>query len=468
MYCQNCGEKLENGAVFCVKCGNKIERDPIVSNSSKSGNNKSAANSPKLSMKKSVKICGVAVIAIILMLLVANKKTVISLNEYVTVDFSGYDSYGKAEVHFDDKAFIKDYGNTVKYHGSEDEVTAFYKPVEILKEKYITGELDSTERLSNGDTIEFIWDCDDEAAKKNYKSKLKYEDITFTVSGLTNVKKVDPFEEIEVTYLGISPKGNVSIQNNSTDEILKDLHFNAEPYDNLSNGSQITVSVSQYWGSDIVDYYLRNYGIALTQTEKEYTVDGLGYYVTALSEIPDDLIQKMKAQSEDTMKAYVANNWEKQQSLDEMTYLGNYLLTIKDSDSYSGNNNRLFLIYQIKGSVDYEEENIHKDYTYYYFTAFNNITILPDGTCSADLSHYDVPGENFRDKVQYSTWWLDYCEFYFKGYKDWDTLFSRCVTANIEQYNYESNVTDINKVQVDEDADAQQETDEETETETNE
>ena len=78
---------------------------------------------------------------------------------------------------------------------------------------------------------------------------------------------------------------------------------------------------------------------------------------------------------------------------------------------------------------------------YYTYGRFEDLIILKDGTCSVDLSKYKLPEGSAFSKNIYSgdIFWRG--KYYYVGFEDMDTMFHRCVTENMEKYEYESDVT---------------------------
>ena len=83
--------------------------------------------------------------------------------------------------------------------------------------------------------------------------KIKYSDETVDVSGLEKIKTFDPFENLTLTYSGISPNGTVAIS--YTGDVLDENEFYCDTDSGLSNGDVITV----YLNSDDMEYYVENY-----------------------------------------------------------------------------------------------------------------------------------------------------------------------------------------------------------------
>ena len=112
MFCRNCGTQLPEGATHCVQCGYAVEQENVKEIKSVSGvdvKEKIQKN------RKGLLVAGaVVVVALLVIVLFVTKKTTINLNDYVTIEFSGYDTLGKATYEFDEDAFCDDYEDKVK------------------------------------------------------------------------------------------------------------------------------------------------------------------------------------------------------------------------------------------------------------------------------------------------------------------------------------------------------------------
>lgn len=479
MFCEKCGAQLRDDARFCEKCGARIETgDPQPPQgfvqqpqqefwqnqqaaqfqqpqqtgafSGSTGNAGPAMGSPAGSGKKLPKgfpaVIGVAAAAVILVLvLIFTGKTRVNLNKYVTISCSGYDTVGRASFEFDYDSFIRDYQGKIKYknrNSLEDfdlsSQDAFVSPAEVLIETCVEGELDETAGLSNGDTVIFTWECKDELAEEMFGCRLKYKDIEYTVEDLEEVETFNPFENIKLVYSGVAPMGSVRVENQSDDEMIRNLDLSVTPCENLSNGDTITISID----ADNTDYLAETYGRVPSVTEQEYVVDGLGSYVTSLAELPAETLDQMKSQSEDVIRAEAARSWDEHVSIDDMAYLGSYLLTAK-SQEVSGAHNKIYMVYKIRAAEDYPEQEIYQGMRYYYYVSFHELVLFPDNTCSVDLGNYDTCGKSFDHRTEYGDGWFDYINVRYRGYENLDTLFNDCVTSEIDSYTYEDSVADI-------------------------
>lgn len=89
---------------------------------------------------------------------------------YLSVEFSGMSGEGTASWNFDSEGFAAACGEDVKDAAG--------------LAACVDGSLDKAEGLSNGDTVTFQWNCDDETAQQEHNAVLAPENAAFTVEGL--------------------------------------------------------------------------------------------------------------------------------------------------------------------------------------------------------------------------------------------------------------------------------------------
>lgn len=443
MFCRNCGTQLPEGATHCVQCGYAVEQENVKETKSVSGvdvKEKIQKN------RKGLLVAGaVVVVALLVIVLFVTKKTTINLNDYVTIEFSGYDTLGKATYEFDEDAFCDDYEDKVKMKKQkmDSELEELYSYLsddmdcEILLYSCVDGKLKDASGLSNGDTVVYTWDCNDELAKENFNVKFKYKDIEVKVEGLEKAKLVNPFESINIVYTGIAPNGSVQVEKNSNEPIIKNIYFEITPNSGLKNGDEVTVRVQN---AGDASYYVENYGVILAETEKTYTVEGLDCYVQGAAEISEDILEKMKKQAEDSFYAKTAK-WDERVSATKVSYIGNYFLKPKFNGGGSYNN-YIYLIYKI--DTTFENDMYSENVSFYYYVKFSNIMKLSDGSCSVDLSSYDTASEwnGFNHEFKWGEAWNEKVTLTYPGYESIDTMFNKLVTAVVSDYEYENNVVE--------------------------
>ena len=363
-------------------------------------------------------------------------KETVDVTADADISVSGYDGHGTATVSKGDWLMDteKKYGQGMSFTDLALLEEALYDAVEY--------NVSPSENLSNGDEVVLTIDVDN-SALENYDFKLEGGEKKITVSGLDEVETFDPFENVTVNFSGMSPNGEASI-NKSGSSAGIDLSYTLDKNSGLKNGDEVTVSVSVYDDMDIEEY-CESKGKAISATEKTFTVEGLASYAQSMTDIPEDMKSKMLAQAEDAIKAKCI--WDEYGTtgvLKSLEYLGDYYLTGKEGFDASPYN-KIYCVY--KGTVEFNALKRHGDgktkekgtasfYTYYYY---DDIIIMPDKTCSLDLSSGSLASYSYETDYGYDNGWFP--SFYsLHGKEDLDSMFNDCVTSQIEKYSYESTV----------------------------
>ncbi len=383
-----------------------------------------------------------AVIALVVIIFVFTRSTVIDLNDYVVVEFNGYDGYGTAVCSFDRDSFYADYSEIIEK--SEDMSALLYadyigyEDEQILYGLYIydTYSLDITENLSNGDKVTLSWeidDSDDNQVENYFNIKLKHSETTFKVENLSEVESVNIFDGINLIYTGASPVGTAILENNSTIENIADLpsdYFKLSKETGLSNGDVITVTLSE----EAVLGLEKNFGIKPTSLEQEYTVEGLGEYITQLSNVSDDLLSDLQDVSEKNIKEAVV---DKGSTVIALNYLGMYLFynTSYETQSIENHYTKLFVVYEVNIANDYED-----DFTFYTYVEFYDPIMSADGVVYVeDLEDHELCNHEFGHDT-YTTGIRLYGMYSkYNGYESLSEL-EKDLVANEGGYQYDENV----------------------------
>lgn len=93
--------------------------------------------------------------------------------------------------------------------------------------------------------------------------------------------------------------------------------------------------------------------------------------------------------------------------------------------------NYLYLIYKISATNPDPEETIE----YYYYVRYDNIMFLPDGTCSVDIDNCTTPMGGWFSPESFQVG-----NYTYSGYESLESLFNKCVTENIDSFNYTSSI----------------------------
>lgn len=463
MYCPNCGKDIGKNNI-CESCGTQI-----------SGIEKKIIKTHSIFKKTNVIIfVGVIFLALAVSFIVKNRKITVDLNEYVSVEFSGYDSVGKATVTFDQNAFQKDYEKKIRvnkkaykkylqeYLGMEylpdEELDSYIDSMDNWREflnSCIGGTLSKTSNLSNGDYVSYIWDCNEGDALELFKCKLKYTEVEFVVNSLKEPEIFNPFEEVTVSYEGIAPNGTVYVQNNSNAEEYRSISFSVNPSEGLNNGDEITV-IAKVTSSD--ENFIESYGKRIDSTEKIYVVEGLDSYITDTSDIPDAVLTMMEENADNVIAALVEKEIKNESyitgTVDSITYVGNYYLYKDSTTEHSGNDtiiqmyenqNRYYLLYKIDITEVLTikktgEEEIH-NISYYCDVSYPDLIIDANGNVDVDLSEYDISLDIYEyDTGRTQGIFATPLVFDFHGYKTIENFYEMCITPNLGEYSCEENI----------------------------
>ena len=178
------------------------------------------AEAQRLKRKRILWACVIGIIALLLIIAgVNNKNTTIDMNDYVTVEFEGTDGEGTASAVFDVDAFTQDYGDQIRFIGSDDSRENLEEPDDgdsdgaLFVANCINVEVDPAEDLSNGDTVTLSWDNDDDTASLYFHVAPDCEDQEFEVEGL---------DDAEDTTGMIFPDADVRLKDADLEGMSKD------------------------------------------------------------------------------------------------------------------------------------------------------------------------------------------------------------------------------------------------------
>lgn len=349
------------------------------------------------------------------------------VSKTVEVNIEGYNGYGVCELE-NEYEWIDDvmdwYGDTLS---EKQRISA-----EAELKSLVSYEVTPGEKLSNGDTVTISIEF---GSTEELAFELVGEDITVKVEGLEEVEQIDPFENVEVQFEGVSPNGTATITIQDESDISYELDKNA----NLSNGDIVTVTAVPAGG---MTEYAKKYGVVFSTTEKTFTVEGLASYAAGLDDISDETEDKMQKQAEDALLAHSAT-WSEGNSLKESEFLGYYYLTTKDGVSMTPHN-EIYCVYKVTANMtglkrggDGKTEETGEE-TYYTYYKYSDVMILEDGTCYVDVNAGQMASNLIESDYGYWNFIATFYKFY--GYKDIDSMFNDVVTKKLNTYNYEDTV----------------------------
>lgn len=334
-YCENCGAKLNDDDIFCENCGAKQSEisTPIKEPQSEQILvNNNIQKKKKLNIKIIIPVVVVCIAAIAAFIVYNQNSKKVNINDYISVNFSGYNTVGEAHFKIDkeglNKAILKAQGKKESEILSDDSLSSY----EALHD-CVRISLSNRSGLSNGDKIELKLEYD-EAANDLLGIKLVYSNKEYTVEGLQEAKKIDAFEDIAVTFSGVSPNGKASVKNNSDDSYIKNLKYELSKTSGIKIGDKVTVKVNVDTQEALKQGYI------IEETTKEYTCEKLDTYISKLEDLQEAQIEKLKKEAQDKMESYGA---QKNAMISSMRYLGAYTLVSKGKND--NGYNRLYLLY---------------------------------------------------------------------------------------------------------------------------
>ncbi len=214
MFCEKCGNKVEDGVSFCPSCGAQLaataaNQAPVTNANqfnAKETVDKVVAKAKTVSKKTWAIIAAVLVVLIVVVTIVNNKSKTINLNDYLVLEFDGTDGDGYATCYIDWDEIEDDF---------EDKIELTSKGKKAIEKEYrawgnrdfdaddldgdelidalrycVDVELSDYYYLSNGDTVKYRFDVEDELDELDmdiedvFNIKLKYENGKEKVTGL--------------------------------------------------------------------------------------------------------------------------------------------------------------------------------------------------------------------------------------------------------------------------------------------
>lgn len=231
-------------------------------------------------------------------------RTKVDLNDYLTLEPSGFDTAGKVSVSIDYDSLVNDNRKAFGLSdnaGEEEEIG-----VMMRVEEYVTGDLDKYTELSNGDTVTYTWNVNEARLEELFPIDVVCDNKTLEIDGLEEAEKLDPFDPsffntgkedgVNVVFQYVSPKAEARVENNApSSEPASKLRYYVEPDTGLEKGQEVEIKV-------VPDYDFDALGYVLTSESMTYKCDDIDTYLTSLDDIGDDKLQELLVQCEELVK----------------------------------------------------------------------------------------------------------------------------------------------------------------------
>lgn len=362
-----------------------------------------------------------AVLMVILMASGCAGTKKVKLNDYLQYEVVGYNGYAYVSSDLDMRRLEEDLS---KMMDSDQGLGAFDALYSV--EKNVKGEWKQQGDLSNGDTIEFVWDVDPDLLKKDYKIVFDCSNLKEKVSGLPEAQKKDVFSEIEVVYSGISPNVHASI---SSDTYSANF-FKITPETGISNGDTITVSFSDNHDEKI---WAMNYGIIPEKDSKTFQVEGTDKYIERVDEIPEETMNTVLGEIDKYVK-------DSENSYESASYkiLSYHMLKLKEDDQSNPlvPHNILYVVF--KTDWNYRKNGANENTTTYMYYKLENLIVCGDGTASVDFNNAKYSeGSIFLGNLQ-GECFKNPSGLVYHGYDTEAKLLSKVIDANREKYEIDS------------------------------
>ena len=324
------------------------------------------------------------VIIVIIGIVIYNHR--FDVRNYITVSYVGANDYASPEFSVDKEGLKNALIGDKTDANVLSAINSLVNSIEVSSE--------ATD-LSNGDKFEINISYD-----KSYEEaagvKLNLTKYSIRVEGVSSGTKISLFDNIEVTFQGISPEATVLITNNSEDEYLQSLTFEADKTTNISFGDTVIVSCKESY-EDIA-----RHGYLVDSLEASYTADKLGEYINGVEDIDINVINEIVEESKKAIttktsdttfrmlyKATANKDYLKQANVEtasDIKLVSKYLLA--NGTNGSDYNNVLILIFSATISNESASETVYFAFSYYnsYITVDNQFSVIR----SESNDNYDV------------------------------------------------------------------------------
>lgn len=246
-------------------------------------------------MKIIFRIVFIAILCIIAGVLIhaALPYRTIDLDNYFTLSYGGYNTNGTAEAVLDESA-VDSLMADVK--AEYDDASIHFTKVE--PEDYanfrssLTATVSPSVGLSNGSVVTVTCHCDTDLAKK-LKIDIDGYEKQVTVNSLmraTVISNEQLFEDVDVSFSGISPKLALGVTNNSEHPFLKTVTYEVvDGKDEYAEGDEVTLKAVFDPQAALDMQYVVDENASCTNT---YTAQASSSYVTSASDISQDIIDE--------------------------------------------------------------------------------------------------------------------------------------------------------------------------------
>ena len=218
----------------------------------------------------------------------------VELTDLAKVEFTGFNNEGIATVSVNDAAVdallanVKQQYEESWFHTSEVEDSDYARFRQSLSFAVPNGTA-----LSNGGNVNVVATCDEELAQK-LKIDIKSKSGQVAVEGLQNIMKIpveSVFTDLNVSFSGVSPSLEISIENNSTQPLVSKMIFEiVEPKEYYAEGD--VVKIHAIYTEEMCAETGYSVDVPDDQCVKEYTAASDCAYITDASSLPSEIVRE--------------------------------------------------------------------------------------------------------------------------------------------------------------------------------
>ncbi|NLT11602.1 MAG: hypothetical protein GXY06_04210 [Clostridiaceae bacterium] len=331
----------------------------------------------------------------------------VDLNEYIDLTIEGRDGDGEAYFVFDYESLIEDLLDHEDlgefFDDEEDDLTELFEEMTI--------ELSSTYDLSNGDVLTYEVEYDEDDAEDLKLVILDLEDVT--VEGLAVPQDYNAFDDLTVSFSGISPFIEVDMEYNSSLDTAFWASFSTDK-EYYAKGEPVTITM------DYDDYDAEYAFVNITETEMEVTAECEYEYILDVSQITDktEMFDYIYAEVQDYVTAELSkdaqsifygmnlhDNYDYSSKTNIAQLGGNievdsvYFLTKKETQLLSYDTvNELAIIFKVP--VIFQEIDADTIYYAYMYALLPDVKLDAEGNIFVAYSDLKVKDVYSRDRVE--------------------------------------------------------------------
>lgn len=383
----------------------------------------------------------IAVVAVILTIVLWPRK--VNLNDYIVVEFEGYETLGTGRAYFDAEAFCLDYADKIRFTraaksaGYEEMYMWIGGTAADAFCESINVSLSQKTELSNGMEVSLVWSCEEGFIENAFNYGITYETETYIVEGLEELQMFNPFDNVTIAFDGIAPQGTATVTKIDSTGVYEDTRFECEPSTNLSNGD--TVVVTFEGSGDVATYCANEYGCCPTETEMEVVVEGLSEQVSSVDQISQEALDAMVSQSIDVLNSYVADYWLEGCVVNDVSCEGCYVLSPKPDANV--NNGCVYVLLKVNATYGFRTSyfslpSIFEEIEYYYPVCFDAPIIDPDGNCIVNTGDYTEEWSNFQLSNE-----ATHVNENVRGFETIDNFYMERIQSELDKYTCDTSVS---------------------------